>query len=149
MADSMITIHASSKDAALTRVTAGRHTLIVDEPVPFGGTDTAPSPIMFLLAGLAGCVNAAGRLAAKEMGFSLRGLEIEVSGNTDPARFFGEESPNRAGFKAITVEITADCDASEQTLRAWLEQVRYRCPVIDNLEHTTPLTFCIKGDGGC
>ena len=143
MADSIITIHASCQDTALTKVTAGRHTLTVDEPVPFGGEDTAPSPIMFLLAGLAGCVNAAGRLAAKDLGFVLRGLEIQVTGNTDPARFFGEESPHRAGFKELVVEITADTDADEKTLEDWLDQVRYRCPVIDNLQNATPLTFCI------
>lgn len=111
--------------------------------MPFGGDDAAPSPIMFLLAGLAGCVNAAGRLAAKDLGLVLRGLEIQVTGNTDPARFFGEESPHRADFNELVVAIAADTDADEKTLKDWLDQVRCRCPVMDNLQNDTPLTFCI------
>lgn len=63
MATSVVSVKAVCGASALTQVSAGRHSLTIDEPVAFGGQDTAPSPIMYLLAGVAGCVNAAGRLA--------------------------------------------------------------------------------------
>lgn len=147
MALSTVSIKAVCGASALTQVSGGKHSLTIDEPLAFGGQDTAPSPIMFLLAGVAGCVNAAGRLAAQDLGFELRGLEIEVAGETDAARFFGRKSPNRAGFESLTVKIAADTDAPRELLDAWLGQVQYRCPVLDNIQNATPVSYQLSISG--
>lgn len=147
MATSIVSVKAVCGASALTQVSAGRHSLTIDEPVAFGGQDTAPSPILYLLAGVAGCVNAAGRLAAQDLGFELRGLEIEVAGETDAARFFGQESPNRAGFESLTIKIAADTDAPREQLDAWLAQVQYRCPVLDNIQNATPVSYQLSISG--
>ena len=63
--------------------------LVVDEPEGLGGTDENANPVEYILAGLAGCVNVVGHLVAKELGFTIQKLHIEVSGNINPDKLFG------------------------------------------------------------
>ena len=97
------------------------------------GTDDGPTPVDYLLAGLAGCINVVGHVIAKEMGFELRGMDIQLEGDLNPARFMGKSKEQRAGYKEIRVKITPDSDADEATLEKWLGIVEDRCPVSDTL----------------
>lgn len=83
-------------------------------------------------------------MIAKEMGFELRRIEIELYGDLDPARLFGTSFDNRAGYKQIIVKIKPDCDADEETLAKWIESVDNRCPVSDNIQNTTPIKIELK-----
>ncbi len=39
-----------------------------------------PSPIEYILAGYAGCINAVGKIVAKEQGIVLKSLQVEITG---------------------------------------------------------------------
>ena len=56
----------------------GGHTLIVDEPIEVGGSDSGPSPTQLLAASLAGCTAITLELYAERKGWDLSGLEVEV-----------------------------------------------------------------------
>lgn len=139
MSDLTFRIKAESASAAKTIVRARNFEIIVDEPESLGGSDEAPNPVEYVLAAFAGCLNVMGHLVATEMGFELRSLKIEISGNLNPAKLFGQGEAERAGYKNITVRLNPDCNAGKATLEKWLHTVENRCPVSDNLQFNTPV----------
>ncbi len=143
MADLRFSINAHSETPARTMVKARNFQIIVDEPEALGGTDQAANPVEYVLAAFAGCLNVMGHIIAKEMNFELRGLEINIEGNLNPARLFGKSDVERAGYKEIVIELKPDCDADQATLDKWVHAVESRCPVSDNLQQATPVKVVV------
>jgi uncharacterized OsmC-like protein len=139
MPDANFRVRAVSESRARVAVKARNFTMIVDEPPNLGGDDKGASPVEYVLAALAGCLNVVGHLVADEMGFKIKRLEIDVHGPLNPARLFGKSYEDRAGFKEITAEMKVETDADEETLKKWVEAVEDRCPVTDNLVNPTPV----------
>jgi len=137
-------VHAERENPTKVKVSAGKFTLIVDEPQNLGGTDEGANPVEFVLAALAGCLNVVGNLVAKEMGFEIKSLSFDVEGELDPAKFMGKSQDVRAGYQEITAHAHVETDADEQTLNKWLEAVESRCPVSDNLANATPVKIKIN-----
>ena len=99
----------------------------------------APSPIEYILAGYAGCINAVGTLVASELNLDLKSLKVDVKGEIKVDKFLGKSTLERAGFNKIEVFINADSDASPEEIQNWLTVLESRCPVGDNLKHETPV----------
>ena len=99
----------------------------------------APSPIEYILAGYAGCINAVGTLVASELNLDLKSLKVDVKGEINVDKFLGKPTLERAGFNKIEVFINADSDASPEEIQNWLTVLESRCPVGDNLKHETPV----------
>lgn len=91
MADIKFRVKAISENATKTIVKARQFEIIIDEPADLGGTDSGPNPVEFVLAAFAGCLNVMAHVVAKEMQFELRGVEIDLSGDLNPARLFGQQ----------------------------------------------------------
>ncbi|RLF88608.1 OsmC family peroxiredoxin [Thermococci archaeon] len=121
-----------------TSIKAGDYEIIMDK---LGGE--APSPIEYVLAALVGCINIVGHMVAKDMGFEIKNLEIEVTGIFNPAKFMGQDE-GRAGFKTVKAVVRVDADVDEETLREWLKRVEERCPVSDNLANSTPTELILE-----
>lgn len=105
---------------------------------------TEATPLEYLLGSLAACFNVVGRLVAAERGVPVRGMEVHVEGDLDPAKYEGETTDARAGFQQVRVDVTVDTDADEATLRAWVAEVTERCPVADNLGSSSTLTVDVE-----
>ena len=118
--------------------------VIVDEPAELGGTDHGPNPVEYLLAGYAGCLNVVAHLVAKEFGIEIKKLAIEVDGDINPARLFGQSNDDRAGFKNIHVNINIDTDADQLSIDKWLKEVENRCPINDNIRNATPVSVKVS-----
>lgn len=144
MSDLTFRVKAHSENPTKTVVKARRFQLVIDEPEDLGGTNEGANPVEYILAALSGCLNVMCHLVAKEMNFTLRGVEITLSGNLNPAKLFGQETTERAGYKEIKVEINPDTDADKATLEKWLKTVESRCPVSDNLTNPTPVHISLK-----
>lgn len=143
VADLKFKAKAYSENPTKTIVEIGKYKITVDEPKNLGGTDEGPTPVDYLLAGLAGCINVVGHVVAKEMGIELRGIQIELVGDLNPARFLGKSKEDRAGYKEIRVKITPDADSDKATLEKWLETVEDRCPVSDTYVNPTPVIMTL------
>jgi uncharacterized OsmC-like protein len=99
----------------------------------------APSPIEYILAGYAGCINAVGVIVAKELNIELESLQVEISGDINTDKYIGIETNERAGFNKINVVVKPNSDASSKELQNWLDILESRCPVYDNLINPTPI----------
>lgn len=137
MSDLKFSARAYSESPAKTVVETRGFKIIVDEPESLGGTDQGANPVEYVLAALAGCLNVVGHMIAGELNFVLRGIEFELDGDLDPSKLFGTSSEKRAGYSEIRVKIIPDADADQEVLAKWLEIVKERCPVSDNLSNPT------------
>ncbi len=144
MADSRFRVKAFSENPTKTVVKARNFEIIIDEPEELGGTDSAANPVEYILASFAGCLNVMAHVSAKEMNITLRGVEIDLFGDLNPAKLFGLSNEDRAGYKQINVKIKPDCDADAATLEKWVKAIESRCPVSDNLQNETPVTISLK-----
>ncbi|NJN49945.1 MAG: OsmC family protein [Polaribacter sp.] len=143
MSDLKFSVKGESTSPAQFIAKARNFTLVIDEPKEFGGTNEDANPVEYILAGLAGCVNVVGHLVAKELGFTIDKLKIEVSGNINPNNLFGTSSAERAGFKEIQLNLIPETTADITLLSTWLKIVESRCPVKDNLANVTPVKLSV------
>lgn len=102
-----------------------------------------PSPLEYILAGYAGCINAVGKIVAKEHGIILKSLQIELSATLSLDKYQGKISDQRAGFSSIEVVVKPTSEATLEQLRKWLIAVENRCPVQDNLINPTPVSVVL------
>ena len=129
-----------------TRITAkARHfSIVIDEPPVLGGEDLGANPVEYLLASYAGCVNVVAYLIAGELNIKLDRLTIEVNGNINPAKLFGKLPEERAGFKQINLNLKPETSASPELIEKWLNEIKRRCPINDNLQNPTPVSISLS-----
>jgi len=126
-------------------VSKARHFLLtIDEPPELGGTDQGANPVELLLSAYAGCLNVVGHLVAKEIGFKLEKIDIEISGNINPKRLLGKSFDERSGFQNIEVTLKPKGHATPGQLYEWLKKVGNRCPINDNLKNSTSVKVSVS-----
>ena len=136
-----VLITGESENPTKINLTAGKFTMIIDEPKSMGGTDEGPSPIQVLLMSLAGCLNVTGHEIARQKGLTLNSMKVKIEGVMNPCTFLGCSFEERAGFQNIIVTVNADMPgASEEEKEAWLKETESRCPVTDNIKADTTIT---------
>jgi uncharacterized OsmC-like protein len=141
MTDLNFQIQGEAQTAARFVAGARQFSIVIDEPPVLGGDDFGANPVEYLLASYAGCINVVAHLTAKELGIKIEKLSIKVDGNLNPARLFGQSYDERAGFKNINVDFTPIIDTSPDKIKLWIDTIKNRCPINDNLSAPTPLTF--------
>lgn len=102
-----------------------------------------PSPLEYVLAGYAGCINAVGKLVAKQQYLDLKSLQVEISATLSLDQYQGKETNERAGFQVIDVVVKPTSEASLEELQKWISAVKKRCPIHDNLINPTPITLSL------
>jgi uncharacterized OsmC-like protein len=137
-------IQSKSETPARTEIETRGFKLIVDEPAELGGTNLAPNPVEYILAGYAGCINVVAHLTAKELNIDLKNLQISIEGDLNPARLFGTSFQERAGYQNINVKLTTNNHIDEVLKIKWLHEIENRCPVNDNLRNATPINFSLN-----
>ena len=137
-------INSTSESAARTRVSTRGFDLIVDEPESLGGTDHAPNPVEYILAGYAGCINVVAHLVANELDFELKNFKVDIHGYINPERLFGTSYKDRAGYKSLEVTLQTSSEIAPELKKTWLDEVKNRCPVNDNLSNPTPIKFSLN-----
>lgn len=137
-------ISSVSESPAKTRIQTRGFNLTVDEPKALGGTDQAPNPVEYILAGYAGCINVVAHIIAEELDFFLENLQINIDGFLNPDRLFGKSLEERAGYKQIDVRLETTTEIDPELKKRWLHEISHRCPVNDNLTNQTPISFSIN-----
>jgi len=111
----------------------------VDEPPTLGGSDSAPNPVEYYLAGLLSCQVVTYRFWAERLGIEFDDLKLSAEGDLDVRGFFGLDPDVRPGFTAVRVIVDITGPASEDDYRRLQEVVEQHCPVQDLTANPTPI----------
>lgn len=128
-----------------TECHAGKHTVVIDQPVASGGTDAGPTPLDCQLIVLGGCIAAIGRIVANQRRLPIRGFHIMVTGEINTDGLLGKSAQARVGFSAIHASVTIDADLTTQEKTKLLHEIDERCPISENLKDATPVTVVLEG----
>lgn len=114
--------------------------VIIDQPVPAGGTDAGATPVDVQLMALGGCVAAIGRIIANQKKLAVRGIEVSVEGDLDTDGLLGKPTANRVGFSAITARVKIDADMSAAEKAQFVHDI---CPISENLKNLTTINVAL------
>lgn len=118
-----------------------------DHPAVLVGEDRGPTPIEFLLVGLASCITAGiGNIAATR-GVTLTSVESRIEGDIDLQGIFGISDKVRNGYQRIRATFDIAGDAPADKLRQIVEQSRARSAVFDVLTNGVPVDVQINTAG--
>jgi uncharacterized OsmC-like protein len=113
-----------------------------DHPAVLVGADEGPTPVEYLLHGLAACLTAGLANIAAARGVELTKVSSTVEGDIDLLGIFGmSDGSVRNGYQQIKVTMHVEGDADDETLRALVEQSRSRSAVYDVLTQPTPVAI--------
>jgi uncharacterized OsmC-like protein len=111
-----------------------------DHPTVLVGGDNGPTPIEFLLQGLAACLTAGiGNIAAVR-GIKLSEVEAVVEGDIDLQGILGLSDQVRNGYSAIRARFRIRGDAPAEKLAALVAQSQARSAVFDVLTNGVPVS---------
>lgn len=133
----VISVSASMRAGAQVHADIRGHKVTIDQPAQAGGTDEGPTPLEYFLFSLGGCIASIARIAATQQKLEMRGIDIDVSADLNPAGLLGKSTDDRVGFQSITVKAQIDADMSEAEKVKFLDEVCDRCPLHDNIKLAT------------
>jgi uncharacterized OsmC-like protein len=108
-----------------------------DHPKVLTGGGAGPTPVEFLLHGLAACLTAGIANVAAARGVTLSEVTATVEGDIDLRGILGLSKEVRNGYQGIRVRFKVKGDAPEAKLREIVEQSRARSAVFDVLTNGT------------
>jgi uncharacterized OsmC-like protein len=139
-----IRIAAKSGEDFKVEVRAGKHTFYVDQPEYAGGSDAGPNPLEYFGASLAGCIATTARIVANQKNIRLHGIGMKIAGDFDAGRLLGKGQDNRSGYTGLQVELDIDADMTAQQKEDFVEEIRFRAPVFDNISNPTSLIISCR-----
>lgn len=112
-----------------------------DHPVVVLGEDHGPTPVEFLLHGLASCLTAGLANIAAARGITLHEVRATVIGDIDLNGILGLDLSVRNGYEQITVDFVVKGDAPAAALESLVEQSRQRSAVYDVITSSVPVAI--------
>jgi uncharacterized OsmC-like protein len=108
-----------------------------DHPEIFASQDKGPTPVEFLLVGLAGCLTAGIAAVAQNRNIQLNSVTANVEADMDIQGILGIDSDVRNGFSQINITYSIDADADSDEIAAIVAQSQKRSAVYDALTNPT------------
>jgi len=108
------------------------------------GTDEGPTPVEFLLHGLAACITAGIANIAAARGVTLTEVTSKVEGDINLLGILGLSNAVRNGYERIRVTFDIKGDAPAEKLREIVEQSRARSAVFDVLSNGVPVEVAVQ-----
>jgi len=104
------------------------HTIIAEGHPAFGGTDSAPSPLDYVLAGLISCNQVTAQIVALGKNIELGEFNIDLKADLDNSVLvYGAEG--NANFTSIDLEVEVESKLSEEEFTEFVSEVERRCPL--------------------
>jgi uncharacterized OsmC-like protein len=113
----------------------------VDHPECFAAEDRGPTPVEFVLVGLAGCLTAGIASVAQMRNIQLRSVTATLEADMDLTGVLGMDPTVRNGFGSVAVRYRIDADAPPEDIDALVAQAQKRSAVFDIL--TNPTTVLV------
>lgn len=115
-----------------------------DHPEIFASEDNGPTPVEFVLVGLAGCLTAGIAAVAQNRGIQLHSVLASIEADMDIQGILGIDADVRNGFNGITVNYRIDADASEEDIAALVAQSQKRSAVFDIITNPTSVNVTVN-----
>jgi uncharacterized OsmC-like protein len=115
-----------------------------DHPDVFASQDQGPTPVEYVLVGLASCLTAGVASIAQHRNIQLRSVRATVEGDMDIQGILGADSDVRNGFEGIRVSFEVDADASQADIEALVAQSQKRSAVFDILTNPSNVDVVVK-----
>lgn len=115
-----------------------------DHPAVLCGADEGPTPVEWILHGLAGCLTAGIANIASVRGVKLHSVEAFVEGDIDLQGILGISDEVRNGFNDIRVTFKVAGDAPAETLKAIVAQSQARSAVFEMLTNSVPVSIAVE-----
>jgi len=123
-----VTVRETGEGRFQQLVTAGRHTLIADEPVGVGGLDSGPGPYDLLLAGLGACTSMTMRMYAERKALPLDRVTVNLKHTRVYAKDCADCETKDGMISRIerVIAIEGQLDAEQHSK---LMEIADKCPV--------------------
>jgi uncharacterized OsmC-like protein len=115
-----------------------------DHPAVLVGGDEGPTPVEFLLHGLAACITAGIANIAAARGVALTEVTSRIEGDIDLLGILGLSKSVRNGYESIRATFEIKGDAPAERLREIVDQSRARSAVFDVLTNGVPVEIAVK-----
>jgi uncharacterized OsmC-like protein len=115
-----------------------------DHPEIFASEDNGPTPVEFVLVGLAGCLTAGVAAVAQNRGIQLNKVTATIEGDMNVLGILGADPEVRNGFSGIRVNYDIDADASPEDIEAIVAQSQKRSAVFDVITNPTNVTVTVN-----
>jgi uncharacterized OsmC-like protein len=115
-----------------------------DHPEVFASEDNGPTPVEFVLVGLATCLTAGVATVAQNRNIQLNSVKATIEGDMNVLGILGADPDVRNGFNAIRVNFDIDADASPEDIEALVAQSQKRSAVFDVITNPTNITVTVS-----
>ncbi len=116
----------------------------VDHPEIFASEDNGPTPVEYILVGLAGCLSAGIAAVAQHRNIQLRSVKATLEAGMDIQGILGIDANVRNGFDGIQVHYEVDADATQEQIAALVAQSQKRSAVFDILTNPTDVHVSVS-----
>lgn len=140
-------VRGTGEGAVASRITAGKHEFVVDEPASLAGDDEAASPVEIALGALISCQIVVFRLYAHALGIPFDEIDVTAEGDLDAARLFGVDPAVRPGFTAVRLTVALTGPETEERYQELRDVVDAHCPVLDLFANATPVVTTVRKAG--
>ena len=115
-----------------------------DHPEVFAAEDNGPTPVEFVLVGLASCLTAGVAAVAQNRGIQLNRVTATIEGDMNILGILGADPEVRNGFSGIRVNYDIDADASAEDIEALVAQSQKRSAVFDVITNPTNVAVTVS-----
>ena len=119
-------------------------TFDADHPEVFASEDGGPTPVEYVLVGLASCLTAGIAAVAQNRGIQLNSVQATIEGDMDILGILGGDPETRNGFDEIRVHYDIDADATQEEIEALVAQSQKRSAVFDVVTNPTTVTVDVN-----
>ncbi|WZL73055.1 OsmC family protein [Clostridiaceae bacterium 35-E11] len=114
--------------------------IMVDEPQPLGGTDTAPNPVEYLVGAAASCFAITFQVMVSQKGIVLEKVDVNMEADLNAAVFLGLEEGD-GGILNPKLKLNAKTSASEKEIKEIADIALSKSPVLLSLDTKVELTL--------
>ncbi|MEM7711097.1 MAG: bifunctional alpha/beta hydrolase/OsmC family protein [Pseudomonadota bacterium] len=120
----------------------GKHHIVADEPVSYGGTDRGLTPYQLLAASLGACTSMTLRMYARRKGWDLTHVSVDVTHDRMHAQDAPSSGAERIDRFRREITLSGDLDDAQ---RARLMEIADQCPVHRTLETGAQVETVLRG----
>ena len=115
-----------------------------DHPEVFASEDNGPTPVEFVLVGLATCLTAGVAAVAQNRNIQLNSVKATIEGDMNILGILGGDPEVRNGFNDIRVNFEIDADADADEIAALVAQSQKRSAVYDVITNPTNVSVSVN-----